>query len=423
MEIALLFIILFGCVTISIPIGFSLGAATITCFFLYTNITPMQIGQYLTQGLDSFPMLAIPYFILAGIVMSKGGVARRLVDVFMAFIGHIKGGLAVVMTVTCCFFGAISGSATATTASIGGVMIPEMKEKGYPAAFCSTLAATAGIIGIIIPPSIAFVIYGVITNTSVSDLFLAGIIPGILITIVLSTLCVIISIKEDIPTVPKKTWKERIQTIWSAKWSLLAPVIILGGIYSGIFTPTEAAVVAVVYAAIVGIFGYKELTVKDLYEALSETINTNCCFTFMLAVATAFSRYVTLQRVPAKVVEMISRLTTNEIIILLLINLFLLLVGCVVDNIPALTILAPILLPLAQQTGLSTIQFGVVIVLNTVIGLITPPYGPNLYLGNMIAKAKFEDSLKYLGPLFGGMILVLLIVTYIPSISTILIRH
>ena len=420
MEIILLFVILFACVTISVPIGFSLAAATVTCFMLYTNTSLMQIAQYLTSGLDSFPRLAIPYFILAGIIMSKGGVAKRLVDLFMSFIGHVKGGLGVVMTVTCCFFGAISGSATATTSAIGGTMIPEMRQKGYPPGFCSTLAATAGIIGIIIPPSIAFVIYGVITNTSVSDLFLAGVVPGIIITIVLSIVCVVIAIKEDIPTIPKQSWKQRWQAFWDAKWSVLAPVIILGGIYSGMFTPTEAAVVAIVYSTIVGMFIYHELTWKDLYLALFETITTNCCFTFMLAVATAFSRYVTLQQIPTKVVEFITGLTSSEVLILLLINIFLLLVGCVVDNIPALTILAPILLPLAQQCGLDTIQFGVVIVLNTCIGLITPPYGPNLYLGNMIAKCKFEDSIKYLIPLFVAMVFVLMILTYIPSISTIL---
>lgn len=420
MEIILLFVILFGCVTISVPIGFSLAAATVVCFVLYTNTSVLQIAQYLTSGLDSFPMLAIPYFILAGIIMSKGGVARRLVDLFMSCIGHMKGGLGVVMTVTCCFFGAISGSATATTSAIGGTMIPEMKAKGYPAGFCSALAATAGIIGIIIPPSIAFVIYGVITNTSVSDLFLAGIIPGILITIVLSILCIYIGIKEDIPTIPKQTWKQRGHALWEAKWSVLAPVIILGGIYSGLFTPTEAAVVAIVYSTIIGMFVYHELSLKELYEALLETITTNCCFVFMLAIATAFSRYVTLQQIPMKVVEFITGFTTNEVIIMLLINVFLLLVGCVVDNIPALTILAPILLPLAQQCGMSTIEFGVVIVLNTCIGLITPPYGPNLYLGNMIAKCKFEESIKYLVPLFIAMVFVLMILTYIPSISSIL---
>ena len=420
MALALLFIILFACVTLSVPIGFSLAAATITCFMLYTKTTLLQVAQYLTYGLDSFPMMAIPFFILAGIIMSKGGVAKRLVNVFMSLIGHVKGGLGVVMTVTCCFFGAISGSATATTSAIGGTMIPEMKENGYPAPFCSALAATAGIIGIIIPPSIAFVIYGVITNTSVSDLFLAGIIPGIVITIVLSGLCIWVAVKEDIPTVPRQTWKQRGKAFWEAKWSILAPVIILGGIYSGWFTPTEAAVVAIVYSIIIGMFVYKEFTVRDLINALIETIEINCCFTFMLAVATAFSRYVTLEQIPMKVVQFITSVTDNKYVILLMINVFLLLVGCVVDNIPALTILAPIMLPLALQCGLTPIKFGVVIVLNTCIGLITPPYGPNLYLGNMIAKCKFEESIKYLIPLFIGMLAVLTLLTYIPSISSIL---
>lgn len=422
MEIILLFVILFACVTVSVPIGFALAAATVICFMLFTNTNLLQIAQYLTTGLDSFPMLAIPYFILAGIIMSKGGVAKRLVNLFMSFIGHFKGGLGVVMTVTCCFFGAISGSATATTSAIGGIMAPEMKEKGYPAGFCSSLAATAGIIGIIIPPSIAFVIYGVITNTSVSDLFLAGVIPGIVITVALSALCIVIAVKENLPTIPRQSWKQRAQAFWDAKWSVLAPVIILGGIYSGIFTPTEAAVVAIVYSTLVGMFIYRELTIRDIADALFETIRTNCCFAFMLAVATAFSRYVTLQQIPMKVVDFITGLTSSHIVIMLLINIFLLLVGCVVDNIPALTILAPILLPLAKQCGLSEIEFGVIIVLNTCIGLITPPYGPDLYLGNMIAKCRFEESLKYLWPMLGVMAAVLMLLTFVPSISSILLR-
>ncbi len=216
MKIAMLFIILFACVSLSVPIGFSLGLATIVCFKLYTPLPLITVSQTCITGLDSFPMMAIPFFIMAGIVMSKGGVARRLVNMSMAFLGHIMGGLGMVTTVTCMIFGAISGSATATVSAIGGFMIPEMNQRDYPPGFSAALAASAGIIGIIIPPSLAFVIYGVITSTSITDMFIAGVIPGILMTIVLCVVCYFSAKKFGIPTVPKATWSERWHALWDA---------------------------------------------------------------------------------------------------------------------------------------------------------------------------------------------------------------
>ena len=419
MDIVILFLILFACITISVPIGYSLAIATIICFRFFTNIPLLVVAQTCITGVDSFPMLAIPFFILAGIIMSKGGVAKRLVTLAQTCLGHVTGGLGIVATVTCMFFGAISGSATATASAIGGFMIPEMKEHGYDSGFSASLVAAAGTIGIIIPPSLSFVIYGVVTNSSITDLFIAGIVPGVLMTIVLCVVSYLLSLKNHVPKMPRVTGKERLHAFWDAKWSLLAPVIILGGIYSGIFTPTEAAVVAIVYSVIIGMFVYRELNWKDLYDGLKETMQLGGMIMFMMAIATAFARYVTLAQVPDKVVSFITGITDNPVIILMIMNIFLLLVGCIIDNIPAVTILAPILLPVAQEAGLSVIQFGVVIVLNTTIGLITPPYGPNLFIGATIAKCRLEDMMRSLVPMLLAVIGVLLVVTFFPGISTI----
>ncbi len=418
MKIIMLFVILFACVSLSVPIGFALGLATLFCFKTYTSVAMTTVAQSCVTGLDSFPMMAIPFFIMAGIVMSKGGVAKRLVNMSMSFLGHFPGGLGMVTAVTCCIFGAISGSAAATVSAIGGFMIPGMIANGYPAGFAAALAAAAGIIGVIIPPSLSFVIYGVVSNTSITDMFIAGIVPGLMMTFALCIVCYFAAKKYQIPIAEKHSWNERFHSLWDAKWSLMAIVVILGGIYSGIFTPTEAAVVSVVYSIIIGMFVYKELSPSDLYDALKETMITNGMIMFMLGVATAFARYVTMAQIPQMVVDFILNTTDNKILIMLMINIFLLMVGCIMDNIPALMILTPILLPLGHMCGLNNIQFGMVICLNTSIGIITPPYGPNLFISSTIAKIGMEDLIKYLLPMLIANIAVLILITYFPAITT-----
>lgn len=418
MEVLMLFLIMFALMALSVPIGFSIVIAATACFALFTNIPISVIAQTAVTGLDSFPMLACPFFILAGALMSKGGLAKRLINMIQSFVGHLTGGLAIASVVTCMFFGAISGSATATVSSIGGFMIPEMKKRGYETGFCASLVSCAGSLGLFIPPSLSLVFYGVVTSTSISDLFIATIIPGIIVTLVLCIVAWFLSKKYGYPKERKCSWRERGRAVWDAKWAIICPVIILGGIYSGFFTPTEAAVVAVVYSLIIGAFVYKELDLKSIWETLIEAMSMNGLVMFLLAFATGFARYVTLANVPAKLVAFISGLTTSPVLILLMINILVLLVGCVMDNVPSIMILSPILLPLAVQAGLTPIQFGVVMSINTTIGLVTPPYGADLFVGATIAKCRVEDTFKTLLPFVFGLIAALMLITFVPETST-----
>lgn len=416
--IALIFIILVFCMSIGVPIGVSLGVATAVTMVLTTNLNVLSIAQSCFGGLDSFPLMAIPFFILAGNLMKYGGISRRLLELSDSVVGSIKGGLGMVSILSSMFFAAISGSAPATVTAIGSITIPEMKKKEYDSGYATALIAASGTIGVIIPPSIPFVIYGVVSGASIGGLFMAGVIPGVLIGIGLMLVNYFVSKKNNYGgSTQSFSFSRVMKKLKDAIFALLCPVIILGGIYGGIFTPTESAVVGIVYAILVGSLIYKELKLKDIYTALRETVLINGATTFMVGLSLAFASYLTMAQVPVKLANSILGISDQPFVIYALILLLLLVVGCFIDNISSCVILTPILLPIVTTMGMDPIHFGVVMTVALAIGFITPPYGANLFFASAISNVSVEIISKKIGLFFIVMFAILLAITYIPGIS------
>lgn len=419
MEGIALFGIFFILIFLSVPIGYAIGISTLISLMIYSDIPLLMISQNAIAGVDSFPLMAIPFFMLAGNLMSSGGIAKRLVNFFESCIGHITGGLGMVTVIVCMFFAAISGSAVATVSAVGAFMIPEMVAHGYSKSFSAALTAAAGTIGVIIPPSIPFVIYGVVSGTSITDMFTAGFLPGIMMGIALMITCYIVSKKNGYKGKAKKsTWKERWISFKEAFWAILSPVIILGGIYSGFFTPTEAAVISVVYSFIVGVFVYKELNFKEAYKTFKDALVVNGSTTFMIGLSSAFAAYLTMQQIPSLIANAITGITNNGVILLLLINLLLIIVGMFIDNIPATIILTPILLPIAKSVGMSPVTFGIMLTMNLAIGFCTPPYGIDLFVASAISKVSIENISSEIIKMIIALIIVLMMITFIPFFTT-----
>jgi len=414
----ILFLVLGVCLLLRAPIGISLGLATLAGILSSGTVSTRYLAQSMTTALDSFPLMAVPFFVLAGDLMATGGLSKRLLNVANAFLGHITGGMALVTVVACMFFAAISGSAPATVAAIGGIVIPEMLRQGYDKKFTCALVATAGSLGVVIPPSIPMVLFAVAVGCSISDLFIAGIIPGLLIGLGLMLYAYWWCKRKKYTFVREKlTWPERMRVIWEGKWALLVPVVILGGIYAGIFTPTEAAAVAVLYGFTVSMFVYKELKWRDLGGIFARSAMTTATVLVVIGTATSFGRIMTLEKVPQALTAAINSFSAEPLVIMGLLMVFLLFVGCIMDAPSAIVILAPLLMPVAAKVGVDPIHFGLAMVVNLSIGFITPPLGLNLFVTCGIANISLDVLSKAVLPFLAVMLSVLILLVLFPQIS------
>lgn len=419
MVVALLFGSFALLLILRVPIGISPGMSSLITIFASGVVQPTYLAQGLVTGADSFSLMAVPFFVLAGELMATGGISRRLLNIADAFLGRKYGGLALVTVVACMFFAAISGSGPATVAAIGGLTIPSMLKQGYDKPFAGAISAAAGSIGVIIPPSIPMVMYCVATGVSVGAMFMGGVIPGILIGISLCVYSSLYSKKHKYINAEAApfSWGNVGRSLVDGIWALLVPVIILGGIYGGIFTPTEAAAVAVAYGLIVGLFVYRDLKAKDLYRIFGSAALTTATIMVILGTATTFGRILTLERIPTMIADFFESVAKGPIMLLILINILLLIVGCFMETNAAIIILAPIFLPIVESMGINPVHFGIVMVVNLATGFVTPPLGVNLFVSCNVANAKLEEICKGILPILGVMILDLLLITYIEPLS------
>ena len=400
------------------PIAICLGVANFAGLSFFSDINLMVIVQRLYSALDSFPLLCIPFFMVGGEFMERGGISRRLINLGNSLVGHLPGGFAMVCVVACTLFAAMSGSGPATTAAIGSILIPAMIKEGYGSQFAASLQSVAGSLGPIIPPSILFVTYGVTTDTSIGALFVAGIIPGLMLALSWMAIVFIISLKRGLKGTVKFKLKNVFKSFYDAIFALLVPVIILGGIYGGIFTPTEAAAVAALYALFVGAFIYKELDFKGILQALFKGGINSGMVMIMVATAFGFTWILAKEQIPAQVAQFLINVAPNGIILLLLINIILLISGCFVELNASILILAPILLPVAEAIGIDPIQFGAIMIVNLSLGLVTPPLGINLYVAAGITPGMTIEKIAMgVIPFLLVAIGVLLIITYVPWCS------
>jgi len=414
--IILLFICLFLLLIANVPISMSIGVSSLIYLILGTDVPLTIIPQRMYNSTEAFTLLAVPLFILAGNLMDKGGLSKKIVDFSSALVGYIKGGLSMIAIVAAMFFAGISGSSNADTAAIGSILIPAMKKKNYESSLAASIISTAGSIGVIIPPSIPMVVYASVANVSVGEMFLGGIIPGILAGISLMVLSYIIAIKINLPSESSFN----LRTIWTTfKGAIIAlgmPLIVLGGLFSGFFTATEAAAVAVGYSFFVGVFIYKKIKISDLPTICLDSAVMTAIPMLVVATVGIFGWILAREQIPALIESSLFSLTTNKYILLLLFNILFLIVGTFLESLTAIILLTPIILPITNHLGIDPIFLGVMMVFNLAIGMSTPPVGVTLYVSCSIAGIELHHTFKYLFLYIGAMVVILFIITYTPGL-------
>ena len=418
MNAAIIFILLLALMLTGMPISISLGLTVLTFLFTMTTVPIESVALKLFTGIEKFEIMAIPFFILAGNFLTHGGVARRMINFATSMVGHWHGGLALSGVMACALFAAVSGSSPATVVAIGSIIMPAMVKQGYPKGFGAGVITTSGALGILIPPSIVMVMFSVSTNTSVGQLFMAGVIPGLLLAFCLGLTTWYLARKNNYPRMAKASWAERLVAFRKSAWGLLLIVIVMGGIYSGMFTPTEAAAVAAVYAFVVAVFVYKDMTLAKVPKVLLDSAAMSAMLLYIITNAVLFSFLMTSENIPQAMAGWIMDKGFGMISFLLVVNILLLLAGNVMEPSSIVLIMAPILFPVAMKLGIDPVHFGIIMVVNMEVGMCHPPVGLNLYVASGIAKMGITELTIAVAPWLLTMIGFLLLITYVPIIST-----
>lgn len=418
MNAAIIFVLLLLLMLTGMPISISLGLTVLTFLFTMTTVPIESVALKLFTGIEKFEIMAIPFFILAGNFLTHGGVARRMINFATSMVGHWHGGLALSGVMACALFAAVSGSSPATVVAIGSIIMPAMVKQGYPKGFGAGVITTSGALGILIPPSIVMVMFSVSTNTSVGQLFMAGVIPGILLAFFLGLTTWYLARKNNYPRMPKASWAERLSAFRKSAWGLLLIVIVMGGIYSGMFTPTEAAAVSAVYAFVVAVFVYKDMTLAKVPKVLLDSAAMSAMLLYIITNAVLFSFLMTSENIPQAMAGWIMDKGFGMISFLLVVNVLLLLAGNVMEPSSIVLIMAPILFPVAIKLGIDPVHFGIIMVVNMEVGMCHPPVGLNLYVASGIAKMGITELTIAVAPWLLTMIGFLLLITYVPIIST-----
>jgi len=401
---------------LGVPIAIAIALSTFVAI-LQIGVPIDTLARSMFAGVDSFSLMAIPFFVFAGDLMLAGGTSKRLIDFTKKWVGWTTGGLPIAGVLSSMFFAALSGSSPATVAAIGGIMIPSLKQARFSEKFSVGLMTAAGSLGIIIPPSITFLVYGSVAEVSIGKLFIAGIIPGIFIGLVLMIVGYVIAKKQGHKPDPRPSGKELWKSTLAAIWGILMPIIVLGGIYFGVFTPTEAAAVAIVYSMVVGFFIYRELTIKTLFEVTKRSIVTSAMIMLVISASKVFSWYLTYEQIPSTVASKMLEFASTPIVFLIIVNIILLIVGMFMDSSAAVLILVPLFLPVVLEMGIDPIHFGVIMIVNLAIGMLTPPFGLNLFVASGVSKMSLAGVTRGTFPFILVLIVALLVITYVPQLS------